>query len=285
MAFSLSHNKKRNVGLVFEFLIRRLSMQFLSEDREGFAETFAVVKRHFSSGSLLARERALFETIRGVRGASEGVARSVLSRVKEHARRTDSRLLEIKKSALIKDVNHTFGRDFFKDHRVPEYRLLASIQMVIDGCRSRGALSEDVERVKLEEGLVLYMTTVTVPPSMVAADSVDSLSLHFAEQSFDKRYGASLNEDQRKLLFRYARSHSSDDRPLRELLDSELQRIAEKIDGARKMKEFKDDKVMAERLDEAVIRLFEVPDMPVDGQVQEVLLFQKLVEELESKDE
>lgn len=279
---SFRHNKKRNAGLVYEFLVRRMASQMLAQDSSGYQKTFQITKRYYSEGQPLASELELFETIRSTRGVSENVARKVLGEVKNHAAKLDHKLLEIKKSNLIKEVNYTFGKDFFSSHRIPEYRLLASIQMYIGG--DSETLSESATRAQLEEGLVKFMTTKE-PVAQPQRDEkeVDNLVISLAAKKFQERYGKSLNKDQKVILEKYmlATVAGADMAPLLEHVEQERKRLLLVLNRSKVLKEFRDDAVMKERLNEACDRLRDdVPGMSLDGQVEEIMLYHRLVGEL-----
>ena len=127
---TFKHNKKRDTGLVYEFLVRKLSQTMVEKDTSSYQKTMDILRKYYGDGAILAEERELFDVIMNARGLSEVAARRVLGEVQRVAKSMDARKIDIKKSNLIKEINYTFGRDFFSNHRVPTYRLLASIQML-----------------------------------------------------------------------------------------------------------------------------------------------------------
>lgn len=281
------HNRKRNSGLVYEFLVRRLSKAMVDRDKGTYARTLEILRKYYGEGTVLAEERELFEVVRNTRGVSEQAARQILSEVQKYARKMDVRKVDIKKSNLIKEVNYAFGKGFFAEHRVPEYRLLASIQMVIDACRGGANLNESVSKIQLEEGLVHYMTTrgdFTVQPA--ARSEVDALVMRMVAKRFEEKYARSMIGSQKHLLERYIRYQVTGDRkPLDEFLAAEGQRGFQAIDRAAALPQVREDKVMSERLQEARRKLGDIMAesiTKVDEAVEEMMLFQKLVEEIES---
>lgn len=285
MASSFNHNKKRNSGLVYEFIVRRMASQLLDEDKKGYAKTLSLAQRYYSAGAPLAQERELFEAIRKTRGVSEAVARKVMGEVQRRAARLDHKRIEIKKSNLIKEINHSFGKGFYSDHRVPEYRLMASIQMLIDSCRQGGPIMEAVNRIQLEEALVRFMTTTEAPKAKTGGDRVDGLVAALAAKKFGERYGRAFNPDQKRLLERYTKAQMSGDiQGLSRFILTERDRLRTVVNDARALKEIKEDKVMAERLDEARTRLMNLDIAKTDEAVEEVMLFYKLAEELTSNE-
>lgn len=284
---SLKHRKKRNAALVYEFLVRRMASTMVDQDPEAYLQTLQITKRYYATGQPLAEEKALFDAVVQNRGLSEKAAQQVLAEVQRHARSTDQRLLEIKKSNLIKDVNYTLGQDFFDVHRIREYRLLASLQMLIDRYRNTEApLSEDVERIKLEEGLVTYMTTTEPQPVASNQQPVDSFVASLAMKKFEERYSGALNEAQRRTLRGFMNyTMTGDQARFAKEMRGEYERIKNGLKEAFGRREFVEDNVMAERLGEAVRKFKEISDLTSEATVQDVLLYQRLLQEIDSDGE
>lgn len=280
---SFKHNRKRNSGLVYEFLVRRLGQSLVEHDKKGCARALDIMRRYYSPGAPLAEERELFEVIRNARGLTESAARRIMAQVSAAAVRLDHKKLDIKKSCLIKELNLTFGQGFFAEHRVPEYRLLASIQQVVDACQKQGVLTEDVARIQLEEGLVQYMTTrgSYVKPGPQRSE-VDALVMRMAAKRFGEKYSSALIPAQKRLLEKFIRYQATgDSRPLMEFIAAEERRILAAIEKAEAMKEVREDQVMSQRLAEAKLgQAVEIGD--IDKRVEVTMLYQKLAGEIES---
>lgn len=281
---SLKHRKKRNTALVYEFLVRRMASTMVDQDPDSYVAALQITRKYFQAGQPLAGERELFEAIVSSRGLSTQSAHRILQDVQRHARNSDERLLEIKKSNLIKDVNYTFGQDFFDVHRVREYRLLASVQMLLDRYRRENApLTEDVEKVRLEEGLIAYMTSIEPAPQAVQKLQVDSLAANLAMKKFEERYSGTLNEAQRLTLRKYMNFNmTGDHEKFAHEMSQEKQLIERELKDAQGLGEFAHDQVMNERLVEACSHLQEMKDLTSESAVQDILLYQRLLQEIDS---
>lgn len=280
---SLKHRKKRNAALVYEFLVRRMASTMVDRDPDSYVAALQITKKYFKSGQPLAQERELFEAIVNSRGLTEQAANRILQDVQRHARNLDERLLEIKKSNLIKDVNYAFGQDFFDVHRVREYRLLASIQMLLDRYRREGPLTEDVEKIRLEEGLVKYMTTVEPAPQVTQLQEVDSLVAQMAMKKFEERYSGSLNEAQRLTLRKFMNFNMTGDRERFQAdMEQEKDYIVKRLTESQDTGEFVADHVMHERLVEARQKLQGMRDLTTESAVEDILLYQHLLKEIDS---
>jgi hypothetical protein len=278
---TFKHNKKRNSGLIYEFLVRHVSKCMIDNDTSGYQKSLIVIRKYFGDGAPLAEERELFDVVRTTRGVTENAARRILGEIQRAANQSDVKKIEIKKSNLIKEINYGFGQNFWDSYRVPEYRLLATIQMVIDAARGKHNLTESVQNIQLEEGLVKYMTSnKEFSSQQQPREDIDQLVMAMTAKKFHEKYSVSLRPNQKVLLEKFMRSQvTGDNMPLANYLHSEMERIVSSMKKARLIKEIIEDQEMLKKLDEALEKF---PKECGRDAVEAVMVYQNLVEELES---
>lgn len=285
MTSPFNHNKKRNSGLVYEFLVRRVALSMVDRDPESYLKAVGIIKRYYSPGAPLAREREVFDVVSRTRGASEAVARRVLEEVKAHVSSLDHRKIDIKKSNLIKDIHYTFGKDFFTVHRIPEYRLYASVQMLIEQYRNQATgISEGVRRIELEESLTKFMRSPAgSQDASPRGEKVDGLVAAMVVKKFEQRYSGALNEAQKKTLRRFMNFSMTGNREqFQREMEEDRTGILKKLEASRDLGCFSEDKVMGQRMDEALTALRGIQDVTSESAVQDVLLYHRLVQEIDS---
>lgn len=285
MGFEFKHNRKRNGPLVFEFLVRRMATSVLSQDRESYSRALSLVKRHYSDGRPLAQEKSLFDVIVSSRGVSEQAARKILIEVKKASQALDGDALFAQKSKLIGEVNRSFGKNFFASHRVPEYRVFASIYLLLEQYRQKDArLEENVSRVSLEENIISYMVAKDQPQKNTARTEVDGLVAALALRKYQDKYGRALDERQKRTIRSFLDFSTGGNREkfTREM-EEERASLLEELSSVRSDECFKQDAVMAQRMDEALSLLGRNPTEDVESEVQEVMLFQRLLSEVKSR--
>src|SRR5947207_849958 len=103
-----SHNKKRNTGLLYEFLVRHISEGLVSGDERQVHLATKLLKKHFKKGTELHREFKLFHALVNTTVASSDVAKKIVVEAREAAKRYDVAQLDREKSLLIKGINYTF---------------------------------------------------------------------------------------------------------------------------------------------------------------------------------
>lgn len=198
------HNKKRNSGLLYELLIRKISRSLVEGNNKSASISKLIVKKYFSAGTELHKEYRLINALVNVSVGSESVAASVLSEAREASKKFDSKALKIEKSNLIREINHEFDKDEFYAESVPNYRMYATASSVIGYWRSEKHLDIntviDYER-KLLEALSQPQTEVkTEEPD----PNIDNLVVKVATNKMQKKYESRLNENQAELINLYA---------------------------------------------------------------------------------
>lgn len=285
MSSSFKHQKKRNIGLVYEFLTREMTSKMIDRDRPGAELVMNIMKKHFSGG-ILRDELDIFNTIQESRGQSESIVRQIITEASRESKKLDQKLLDIKKSNLIKDVHHSFGRDFFDKTRLSEYRFLASIQIFLDSSRKNGRrIDESLSMLKLEESLVNFLVSKPARPfegPNKNPKGIDLAIVTMASKRFSERYKNTLNKKQRKLLDSYLRFLvDHDERPIRDKIKAESAEILRDLKEALLDPDVIEDSVLTKRMNEVAEKLQErTRDAIDDLLIEDMLLYQKLHEEV-----
>ena len=132
---SKSHNKKRNVGIIFELLLRCVSARLIEGNEKGAQDALNIVAKYFDTDSELYKEFRLFNALAKSTVSNSAIAAAVLSEAKQAARRCDKKQLDKEKSFLIKEINHNLKDKTFYHRRVPDYTAYATIQTLLNSWR------------------------------------------------------------------------------------------------------------------------------------------------------
>ena len=150
------HNKKRNVGLVYEQIVRQTSAA-TTEKRVVDAKAYIeLAKKYFSKESELVKEFKLFNAILETSGVSEKIAFRVLELAKESAKLIDIEKLNHEKGSLINEANRVFGKGKLFNTQVENFRALATVQSLLNEWRNPGSLSP-IATAKYENQLTNFM--------------------------------------------------------------------------------------------------------------------------------
>jgi hypothetical protein len=226
------HNKKRNTGLLYEFLVSDISRALVDNNQRRSSLSLKLLKRHFKKDSALYKEFRLINALVKTTVSSEAVAASIVQEAKKSARSYDVDALDREKSILIRNINHKINDDVFYDQSVNEYRMYATIQTLLNDWRSPEA---DIERLaKYEDQLMKHLTTEKTKNAEHFINEESSgtsrLLMKVMMKKLNEKYSGILNEAQKSIVRSYVWSTTQDDplaikRKLSEVKDNLLASI------------------------------------------------------------
>ena len=202
---TISHNKKRNVGIVYELLLRAVSSYLIEDKKEKAQTALDIISRRFSKDTELFKEFRLFNALAKTRVTDPTVTAVILTETKAAARRIDYQKLDREKSLLIRDINHILNDQMFFHRRISNYRDLATIQTALNEW-SLGDKSDLSKTILVETKLVELLKSEPVQESQINEETdvkVDSLVVKLLNEKFNKKYAGSLTDDQRGLIRDY----------------------------------------------------------------------------------
>lgn len=197
---SKAHNKKRNVGIVYEQLVSTVSRCLIEGKSEEANKALRIVKKYFAPGTELYREFRLFNALSQTCVKSDALASRILEDTKQAVSHRNASKLRVEKSHLINEINRSFDKDTFYKTSVKNYKLFATIHTLIEewGNDYPDVMRRAQYESRLHEWLMTPKLDVSVE-SMKTPD-VSSLTVRLMRESFNKKFGETLNENQRELL-------------------------------------------------------------------------------------
>lgn len=219
-----THNKKRNAGLLYEFLVRTISQALVEGDQKKSAVALKILRKHFKPGTELYREFRLINALIKTTVSSEAVAASIIGEAKSAAKNHDLSVLDREKSLLIKHINHSLNEDNFYDYHINEYKMYATVQTLLNDWRST---EKNISRMALyEDQLVRWLTTEKLQhdEQIISEESAGTsrLLMKVMTKKLNEKYSGILNEDQKALLKAYVFSTANSDP---EVIQKKLQEV------------------------------------------------------------
>lgn len=210
---SKGHNKKRNTGLLYEFLVQTISKALIDGDQKRSSVGLKLIKRHFKQGTQLHREYRLINSLVKTTVSNESVAASIVQEAKLAARGYDAKALDREKSLLISNINKAVSDVDFYDQQVNEYKIIATIQTLFNDWRDP---ERDLGRqAQYEDQLVNWLvsekksSTESVPPEESPGEA--RLLMKIMMRKLNEKYAGVLSDEQKQLIRAYAFSTANDD--------------------------------------------------------------------------
>lgn len=228
----MKHNKKRNSGLLYEFLARHAAEGVVDGDDRKTRRSLKLLKRHFREGTELNKEFRLFRALLRTCVASKETAHRIIEASRRAAVEYDLKKLDHEKSLLIRSINHTFKDQKFYDKRIAEYKLYATVQMLLNEWR-QDVPSDLVSTALYEEELVEHLLRPKQDNVLdESRDEVDDLLVNLMVKKANAKYDGVLNPEQLALMNAYVDGlHAGDTVRVRESIDALRTESLEAIDS------------------------------------------------------
>lgn len=192
------HNKKRNVGLLHEQLVRYASEKIVEGNKSIAEEAIDIINEHFTEESELYKEFRLFNALVHTNVQSTEIARRIILESKSACKNHKDSELRSEKSQLIRSINHKLDESGFYNRKIPEYKVFATVQALLNEWRGAERLSPD-EIVKYEKVLEDWLVRENSTSNLKKNQEADPLALKLMIKKFNKKY-ANLSRDQSNLL-------------------------------------------------------------------------------------
>ena len=285
MSLNLYHNKKRNSALLYEFLVRHLTSCIFENNNKDANRALLMLKKYFHmENSPLRSEMKASKLILDSRTGNRDTLAKIINDVCSFVKRIAKARLVSEKSELIREINYTFGKDTVWKYKIPNYKLYASIQTLFNGLDGK-KVEDSVNRAKLEETIIESLSKsnqkTTIVENMQTNPKYTKAVHRFIVKRFNEKYSNKLNENQVKLLMRYATFLvNHDSRGFDRFVESEIKRIRGSLVDV-KDETIKDDQVLKTRINECLEKLSDIPRTNLeDKNIVELLKYMALVNEL-----
>ena len=204
----VKHNKIRNTGLLFEFLLRQITSDVLNKGQNGKAVT--IVKQRFNENTELGKELALYNILITKKFKSDSKADYFINEVMKTRSDLNNSILRREKYNLIKEIQSNYDLQKFMSSKVPNYKTYASIYKLFE----YKSLSPDektesffniVEHVTTEDNNIKLSETIKTLPD---DEDLRILTYKTLLEKFNQKY-TKLSRAQKNLLREYINNVSN----------------------------------------------------------------------------
>ena len=204
----VKHNKIRNTGLLFEFLLRQITSDVLNKDQN--SKAVSIVKQRFSENTELGKELALYNILITKKFKSDSKADYFINEVMKTRIDLNNSILRREKYNLIKEIQSNYNLQKFMSSKVPNYKVFASIYKLFE----YNTLSPDektesffniVEHVTTEDSNIRLSGTVKTLPD---DEDLRILTYKTLLEKFNQKY-TKLSGAQKNLLREYINNVSN----------------------------------------------------------------------------
>jgi len=284
----IKHSKFKNTGVLFELLVRQITLEVLNGDKKENAKN--IVKEFFAPNTELNKELRLYDILLKEKYGSETKADRLVETVCDAHAKLNQSTLSKEKFNLIKEVSAKFDIEQFLSSPITNYKVLASIYKVFESKRESNYDIKDIFNSK-----ITLIENITSKPSQKIQPTEDKkliesykqqdkdlrlLTYKILVETFNKKY-TNLNDSQKNLLKEYINNITNTTK-FKDYVSVELPKIVAEL---KTIKSKVEDKVTTIKLSEtiSVLEKMKMGKTISDSQVSSIMLSYELIKELKSK--
>ena len=284
----IKHSKVKNTGVLFELLVRQITLEVLNGDKTENAKN--IVREFFAAGTELNKELRLYDLLLKEKYNSESKAEMFVDTVSQAHSKLNEIKLSKEKYNLIKQINEKFELEQFLSSPITNYKVLASIYKVFESKKSENYDIKDVfnSKVTLIENIIARPSAKTnkiednklIETYKQQDKDLRLLTYKILVETFNKKY-TNLDSKQKNLLKEYINNISNTSK-FKDYLSVELPNIVSEL---KSIKSKIEDKVTTIKLSEtiSVLEKMKMGKSVSDNQVSSIMLSYELIKELKSK--
>jgi hypothetical protein len=284
----IKHSKFKNTGVLFELLVRQITLEVLNGDKKETAKN--IVREFFAPNTELNKELRLYDILLKEKYSSETKADRLVETVCDAHAKLNQSALSKEKFNLIKEVSAKFDIEQFLSSPITNYKVLASIYKVFESKRESNYDIKDIFNSK-----ITLIENITSKPSQKLQPTEDKkliesykqqdkdlrlLTYKILVETFNKKY-TNLDDSQKNLLKEYINNITNTTK-FKDYVSVELPKIVAEL---RTIKSKVEDKVTTIKLSEtiSVLEKMKMGKTVSDSQVSSIMLSYELIKELKSK--
>ena len=207
------HNKKRNVGIVYELLLRYVSSKLVENKKAEAQIALDIIEKRFDHSTELFKEFRLFKALTTATADDSSIAAAIIQESKAAAKRIDNTKLEAEKGRLIHDINHKINEETFYKASVSDYKIYATIQTLINSWQSDDR--SDLAKMVMYEGQLIQRLLEEKIPALVLeeqkTEDTDKLVIKIMTEKLNEKYAGQLTNEQKDIIKNYVFAAASDD--------------------------------------------------------------------------
>lgn len=284
----IKHSKYRNTAILFELLVRQITLEVLNGDTTENAKH--IVRKFFAPATELNKELRLYELLLKERYNSTHKAEKFVDVILEVRKKMDDTKLLKEKYNLIKEISGKFEINQFLSSPVSDYKVMASIYKIFE---SGGIPDSDVKETfdakqTIVESIAAKASKQAKPDeSSVLIETYQKqekdlrlLTYKILIESFNKKY-TNLDVKQKGLLREYINNISNTSK-FKDYVVAELPKIIQEL---KQLNTKLSDKVTKIKLTETinVLDKMKIGKNITDNQVSSLMLSYELIKELKTK--
>jgi len=278
------HNKKRNIGIMYELMLRHISKSLIEGNMNAVKNMTRIIEKRLSKNTELYKEFRLVNALANSNITSTELAASIIIEAKKAVQNLDKAKIDKEKSNLIREINYTVNDNAFYYQSLPNYKSLALIDNVLNEWKKgdKSNLRKLVESEKKVMDLLLFekkIGSVDDEAKQLDASQSDLLVQKIMLEKINSKYG-SLLPDQKEIIKNYA-MYSSNEDDQKKLVNFLSEKKKESFSSLDSFVEINENTHVAQKLEKVRNKINDLdPNDLTDGSIMKFLTLTKLISEI-----
>lgn len=278
-----NHSKLKNTYLIFEFLVRQLTNELITESNPKKSPMFSIIKEYFSGG-ILREELKLYQALVNNHIPKEYTADKLIEECIKRYQQLDKNKLDKKRYNLIGEVKENYNINDLFSVRIDDYKEAGNVYFLFESIKEGDIVEKSKQRGMLMESIT---TPKNKNESIKIFESIKNASPEHRELAynilidrFNKKYSGVLNEGQKK----YVRDYIYNLNESKGWVNKHIKKLEKELNSHSKMlKEGTEhDQVLGFKIDECKKKLDYIRDKKILDREDhnKMVLSYKLIEQL-----
>jgi hypothetical protein len=221
----VKHNKIRNTGLLYEFLLRQITLDVLSSDNTSNA--VQMIKKRFNENTELGKELALYNILTIKKFQTDKKAEYFINEVITARQKLNNSTLKRERYNLIKEIKGNYDLMKFMSSKVKNYKTHASAYKLFEYSTTMSPEQKTESFFNLVEHITTKKDNIklseTVGTRLPDDEDLRILTYKTLLEKFNQKY-SKLNLAQKNLLRAYINNISGTS-SLKEYIEKEIPKI------------------------------------------------------------
>jgi hypothetical protein len=201
------HNKIRNTGLLFEFLLRQVTADLISKDSDSAA--LQIIKERFSEKTELGKELLLYNALLNQKFNTDKKADYFISEVLTANNKANKKQLKREKFNVIKEISEEYDLRKLFSSKIPNYKVYASIYKLFEHSNNLTPEEKTITHFNLIENITTQKPTLVEEVKSLPEDGdLRVIAYRILLEKFNAKY-KDLNQGQKTLLKHYINNVSN----------------------------------------------------------------------------
>ena len=210
MQNKVKHSKIRNTGLLFEFLLRQITLDVLNTNKS--SKAVSVIKENFNDKTELGKELALYNVLLNTKYNDDKKAEFFINEVVQQRLKLSNSKLRRERYNLIKVIKENYDSSKLFSSKVKNYKLYATIYKLFEFTslspeEKTESFFNIVEHITTPENTIKLSETIGGNPIPEDTD-LRILTYRTLLEKFNAKY-SKLNKSQKNLLREYINNVSN----------------------------------------------------------------------------